>query len=291
MSPKSIIILSVLTVVVLVGQQSLYTIKESERGVKLRFGEVISADLQPGLGFKLPVVHEIRRFEARNQVFDMDVGKYRVLYNEAPVSVDVDSYVIWRVKDVKKYYTDTSGEADRAHYLVGSQVEAGLRDKFGALSLEEVVSGKREELTRELTAEITKKTEEQLGIEVVDIKVKKVELPESITETVYKNMQAERKKKADLERATGSKTAEGIRAAADRTVTVTLANAYEEAEKVRGAGDAEAAAIYAKAFGRDTEFYDFTRSLKAYETAFSSKQDVLLLSPSSDFFRYITNLD
>lgn len=287
MNIKLTVFLVVSTLLAMLAQSIFFTVKESERGIKLRFGEVIQTDIQPGLHWKLPVVHEINLFEVRNQVFDMPPQVYYSLYEGAPVRIDVDSYVIWRITNVKKYLTDTSGSMSKALGLLESLVGSGLRDKFGELTLPEVVSSKRAELAKLLTDEINQKTETELGIQILDIKVKKVELPIEVSESVFANMRAERERKAREERAFGKKKAEGIRASADRSVTVLLAEAYERSEKIRGQGDAEAATIYADAYGRDPEFYDFTRSLNAYLFAFQGKNNVLLLSPNSDFFKHL----
>ncbi len=274
----------ILTVLLMVGSSSLYVIQEIERGVKLRFGEVVEDDLQPGLALKMPYVNQIVKFDGRIQILDTQPEEY---LTQEKKRLLVDSYVTWKIENVKKFYISTGGTPRNAARLLAPRVNNGLRDKFGQRTVHEVVSGEREQLMVELTAEINKVTEEEMGITVVDIRLKKIELPTTASEAVYARMRAERDREAKEYRSTGRELAEGIRADADRQERVIRAEAYREAEKTRGEGDALASAMYAKAYSKDPEFYNFYRSLDAYRKSFSNKDDLIVLKPDSQFFDYM----
>lgn len=201
----------------------------------------------------------------------------------------VDVFSKWRIVDVDTYYRSTGGNEAVAQDRLASRVNDGLRNQFGARTLHEVVSGERDQLMEHLTDSLNTTVRESLGVEVVDVRVKGIDLPPEVSEQVYRRMQAEREKEARILRSEGAEQAEKIRADADRQKTVLLANAYRDAEQTRGKGDAQATATYAKAYGKDSEFYAFVRSLNAYREAFSSKGDVLLVDPDSDFFRYLNS--
>ena len=284
MNPKSIMGSIILTVLLMVGSSSLYVIQEIERGVKLRFGEVVEDDLQPGLALKMPYVNQIVKFDGRIQILDTQPEEY---LTQEKKRLLVDSYVTWKIENVKKFYISTGGTPRNAARLLAPRVNNGLRDKFGQRTVHEVVSGEREQLMVELTAEINKVTEEEMGITVVDIRLKKIELPTTASEAVYARMRAERDREAKEYRSTGRELAEGIRADADRQERVIRAEAYREAEKTRGEGDALASAMYAKAYSKDPEFYNFYRSLDAYRKSFSNKDDLIVLKPDSQFFDYM----
>lgn len=263
---------------------SLYIVDETQRGVLLRFGRVINADVQPGLHIKWPIADKVRTFDAR--VISLDAPAERFLTVEKK-SMIVDSYAKWRIIDVAKYYTATSGDPVRAQRLLEQRINEGLRNQFAQRSLQEVVSGEREQLMVDLIAQLNGFTQTSLGIEVVDVRVKRIDLPSEVSGPVFSRMAAEREREAREHRAKGREQAEIIRADADRQQTVLLAQAYREAELIRGQGDAEAASVYAKAYSKDPEFYAFLRSLTAYRQAFDSKEDVLLVDPDSEFFRYL----
>ncbi len=201
----------------------------------------------------------------------------------------VDSYAKFRIKDTEKFYTATNGEESRAMGLLSQRINNGLRNQVAVRTIQEVVSGERDQLMDDLTAELTIVAQESLGVEVVDVRVKQIDLPPDVSESVYRRMNAEREKEAREHRSQGQELAEGIRAAADREVTVLQANAYRDAELIRGEGDANATRIYAEAFNRDPEFYSFTRSLRAYQESFSGSGDIMLIQPDSEFFRYLKN--
>lgn len=283
MSPKTFATSVILAVVFLVGSQGLYVINETERAIKLKFREVVDADIQPGLHWKLPLVENVKRFDARVLTLDSDPSRFLTAGKKYVI---VDSFAKWRIKNVRAYYKATSGNRNEASKLLANLVNKGLRDEIAARSLHEVVSGERDELMTKLTAVLNKETQDDLGIEVLDVRVKAIDLPEDLSKSVYDRMSAEREREAREHRSQGRELAEGIQADADRQQTVIEAEAYRDAERTRGAGDAEASRIYAAAFNKDPEFYAFTRSLKAYTESFK-EDDVILLKPDSEFFRYL----
>ncbi len=288
MSPRAIFSLIVLAVLVMLGAQSVYIITEIERAVLLRLGKVVDPDVSTGLHFKFPFVDEVRRFDGR--ILTLEARAERFLTVEKK-STQVDSYAKWRIVDVTRYYTATSGEQERAERLLSQRINEGLRNEFATRSLQEVVSGERDQLMVDLRTALNNITVESMGVEVVDVRVKKIDLPDEVSEQVYKRMSAEREREAKEHRAIGFEQAEIIKAEADRQRIVIEANAYSQAEKIRGEGDAKAAAIYAEAFGQNSEFYAFMRSLTAYRETFTGKEDLLLLDPNSDFFRYFKAVD
>lgn len=264
--------------------QSIYIVSETERAVKLRFGEIIEFDVQPGLHFKFPILNTIRKFDAR--ILTLDAAPQSYLTSEKK-ALSVDSFVKWRVKDVAKYFTTTGGDEERLRRLLIQRVDAGLRNEFGSRTVKEVVSGQRDELMDKLAAELNTIASQELGVEVIDLRVKKIDLPPEVSESVYNRMRTERERLAKELRAQGNEVAEKIRATADKDKTIILADAYREAEERKGNGDAIATSTYATAYTQDPEFYDFTRSLKAYQATFGSKSDILLINPDSDFFKYL----
>ncbi len=284
MGGRTFVVLGGLLLVLIVLSKSVFIINETERGLMLKFGEVVDANLMPGLHFKMPVVNTVTRFDGRVQTLDSRPQDYLTLEKK---SLIVDSFIKWRIADVKTYYTATSGDEFRAADLLSSRMDTRLRNKFGRRTLNEVVSGDREEMMVNLTRELNEITRDELGIEVVDVRVKRIELPTSVSESVYDRMRTEREREARELRSKGNELAEGIRADADRQKTVLLAEAFREAEQLRGDGDAEAAATYASAYQKDAEFYSFYRSLNAYKDTFNNKGDVMVLDPSSDFFKYL----
>jgi membrane protease subunit HflC len=281
------LVYSLLTAFVLfIANNALYVIKETEKGVLLRFGEVVNPDIKPGLHVKVPFVNNVRKFDGR--VLTVDAQAERFLTQEKKALV-VDSYAKFRVIDTARFYTATNGEVQRAMGLLAQRINDGLRNQVGIRTIQEVVSGERDQLMRNITIELNQVAAAELGVEVVDVRVKKIDLPPDVSDSVYRRMYAEREKEAREHRSQGQELAEGIRAAADREVTVILSEAYRDAETIRGEGDAEATRVYAEAFGADPEFYSFTRSLRAYQDSFQGSGDILLLKPDSDFFRYLKN--
>jgi len=284
MKPSSLFSIALVVVVLLVVSKSVYIVKETERGVKLQFGEVVEADLRPGLHFKMPIVNTVRLFDARVQTLDTRPQAFLTLEKKRLI---VDSYVKWRIFDVEKYYTATSGDSFRASELLSTRIETSLRNEFGTRTLTEVVSGEREEVMDAVIQTLSELTEAELGLSVVDVRVKRIDLPPEVSSSVYERMRTERERLARELRSRGKELAEGIRADADRQSTVIMAEAYRDSEIIRGEGDAEAARIYAEAYSGDAEFYSFVRSLTAYKESFGSGSDVLLLKPDSEFFRYL----
>lgn len=288
MGGRTFVVLAGLLLVIVGLSKSLYIINETERGLLLRFGEVVEANLQPGLHLMMPIVNTVTKFDARVQTLDSRPQDYLTLEKKRLI---VDSFVKWRIADVKTYYTATSGDEFRAADLLSSRMDTRLRNKFGRRTLTEVVSGDREEMMVNLTKELNEITEDELGIEVVDVRVKRIELPTEVSQSVYDRMRAEREREARELRSKGNELAEGIRADADRQKTVLLAQAFREAELARGDGDAIASATYAKAYNKNAEFYSFYRSLDAYKSTFSNKGDVMVLDPRGDFFKYLNSAD
>lgn len=275
-----------LVFVIAIVSNSLYVVNERERAVLLKFGEVVSTDIQPGLHFKIPVVNDVRRFESRLITLDSSPQRYLTAEKKALI---VDSFVKWQVADAGKYYTATGGDEFSANSLLASRVDNGLRNKFGERTVFEVVSGERDALMAEITKELDDIALNELGIHVLDVRVKGIDLPPEVSNAVYSRMSTEREREARDHRSRGRELAEGIEADADRQNTVIEANAYREAERIRGEGDAIAAEIYANAFNQDPEFYSFHRSIQAYKSSFAGKDDLLVIDPESDFFRYLKN--
>jgi modulator of FtsH protease HflC len=284
MSGRNVFFIFIALLLLVVASKSLYVIKETERGVLLKFGEVVNPDLTPGLHVKIPFVNDVRKFDGRILTVDALPERY---FTQEKKALIVDSYAKFRIADTAKFYTATNGEESRAMALLAQRINDGLRNEVAVRSIQEVVSGERDELMQALTEQLTVVAQEGLGVEVVDVRVKQIDLPPDVSESVYRRMNAEREKEAREHRSQGQELAEGIRAAADRAVTVLRANAYRDSELTRGEGDATATAIYAQAFNQDPEFYSFTRSLRAYQDAFQGNGDIMLLQPDSEFFRYL----
>ena len=288
MKKSTIFISAAIFIAVIFISQSLYVVTEIERAVKLRFGEIVQFDVEPGLHFKLPIINSIRYFDSRILTLDADPQRYLTSEKKALM---VDSFVKWRVKDVAKYFTTTQGSERILERLLIQRIDTGLRNEFGIRTVKEVVSGERDELMNSLSSALDKIAQQELGIEVVDLRVKKIDLPTEVSESVYNRMRTERQRLARELRAQGNEVAAEIRAKADKSKTVILADAYREAEETKGDGDAIATSTYAAAYTKDPEFYDFTRSLKAYQATFKTKSDILLINPDSDFFKYLDKSD
>ena len=284
MKKLNIFLTIILILTVAVATQSLYVVNETERAVKLRFGEIVQFDVSPGLHFKWPILNSVRKFDAR--ILTLDAPPQRYLTSEKKALM-VDSFVKWRVKDVAKFYTTSGGDEDRLNRLLAQRVDTGLRNEFGVRTVKEVVSGERDQLMTSLANNLDRVAQSELGVEIIDLRVKKIDLPQEVSESVYNRMRTERERLARELRAEGTEIAVEIRAKADKERTIILADAYKIAEETRGDGDAIATATYAEAYSKDPEFYDFTRSLKAYQATFQNKGDILLINPDSDFFKYL----
>ena len=274
----------ILMVILLGANSTLYVVSEFERGVKLQFGKLVEADIQPGLHVKVPFVDNVRIFDARILTVDAQPASFFTVEKKRLI---VDSYAKWRISNVETYYKATGGVESVAQNRLANRVNNGLRNQFGTRTLHEVVSGERDLLMKNITDELNATVLDSLGIEVVDVRVKRIDLPQEVSSQVFRRMTAERDKEARELRSTGKERAEKIRASADRERTIEVANAYRDAEELRGQGDAKAASVYAAAYQQDPEFYSFMRSLNAYKSAFSNKGDIMLVEPDSDFFKYL----
>jgi len=281
---KNFFLVGSLFLALLLVANSLFVVKETERAVMLQFGELVNADIEPGLHVKIPWVNTVRKFDARIQTEDSTSERFLTLEQKA---LEVDSYAKWRIVDVGQFYVSTRGNVATAGALLAERINDGLRDQIGARTLIEVVSGERDQLMIALTEELNETTASDIGIEVIDVRVKRIDLPDDVRSSVYERMITERNREAQELRSRGEELAIGIRADADRQAVIFEAEAYRDAERIRGEGDAEATGIYASAYNRDTEFFAFLRSLNAYRETFSSKNDVLLLDPDSDYFKYL----
>ncbi len=280
--------LVLMAIVLILASSSLYVIQETEKAVKLRFGRLVETNIEPGLHFKIPLAEKVRKFEARVLTLDAEPASFFTIEKKRLI---VDAFSKWRIADVDTYYRATGGNEAVAHDRLASRVNDGLRNQFGARTLHEVVSGERDQLMTHLTENLNTTVRDSLGIEVVDVRVKGIDLPPEVSEQVYRRMKAEREKEARELRSKGAEQAEKIRADADRQRTILVANAYRDAEQTRGLGDAQATATYAGAYQKDAEFYAFVRSLNAYKEAFANKGDMMLVDPESDFFRYLGSQD
>ena len=260
---------------------SAFTVDQRERAMVFEFGELVATDYKPGLHFKWPW-RAVKRFDNRVLTLDNQTENFLTLEKK---NVKVDFFVKWRIADTITYYRATGGEELVAADRLGAIVKRGLLDEFGRRTIQQAVSGGREEFTRAI--ELTAKDQvTALGIEVVDVRVKRIDLPDDVRESVYERMRAERTRIAADHRAKGAEVAETIRAEADREAQTIVANAYRDAEKLRGEGDAKSSEIYAKAYGQDPEFYSFYRSLSVYRETWNDKQDILVLEPKGQLFRY-----
>jgi len=281
---KSFILVGLVFLVLVIGGNSLFVIKQTERAVMLRFGEIVQDDIQPGLHVKIPWVNTVRKFDGR--ILTEDSPQQRFLTLEQKF-LEVDSFAKWRIKDVRQFYVSTGGDVAIAGSRLAERINDGLRDQIASRSLQEVVAGERDQLMLALTAQLNETSVADLGVEVIDVRVKRIDLPDDVRQSVYDRMITERNREAQDHRSRGEELAIGIRADAERQAVIYGAEAYRDAEQIRGDGDAQATRIYANAYNKDPEFYAFTRSLNAYRETFSSKGDVLLLDPNSDFFKYL----
>ena len=270
--------------VIIVASNSLYVVKETQRGVLLKFGEVVNPNLEPGIHVKVPFVNNVRLFDGRILTVDSPAERF---FTQEKKALIVDSYAKFRVLDTATYYTATNGEEASAAGLLAQRINDGLRNEVAVRTVQEVVSGSRDEVMESITQRLSEVAATELGVEVIDVRVKKIDLPPDVSNSVYRRMNAEREKEARELRSEGQELAEGIRASADREVTVLEANAFREAEMVRGLGDAEATRIYADAYNQDPEFYAFVRSLKAYQETFNAGSDIMVIDPDNQFYQYL----
>ena len=277
-------VIAVLALIILLAN-SLYIVTDKQTAILLRFGEIIDPKIESGLHFKIPILNTVRKFDSRVLTLDAIPQPY---FTEEKKRLIVDAFVKWRISDNEQFYiTSSGGQLSALRTLLTQRVDEGLRNQFGKRTVQDVISGERDQLMKVLTADLNKVANSELGVEVIDVRVKKIELPSEVNDSVYNRMRTERERLAQELRAEGNEIAEEIRANADKERTVILADAYKTAEIIKGEGDAEATSTYAKAFNKDPEFYEFTRSLSAYQSTFENKSDVLLIDPESDFFKYL----
>jgi modulator of FtsH protease HflC len=267
---------------------SMFVVSEGQSAIVLQFGRIERTNDKPGLHFKWPFVQQVMRFDARIQTLDTQPERYFTLEKK---TVKVDFYVKWRINNNATYYQATAGVTEQARQRLLPIIKDALRFEINARPLDELISGGRKDITKRVRELADVSTLKTLGIKVIDVRIKQIELPTEVSESVYKRMRAERTKLANELRSTGKEEGEKIRANADRQRQVLIANAHRDAAKIRGEGDAQAARIYAKAYNQDPKFYDFYRSLQAYRTAFGNGKNVMVLKSDSDFLRYFSNGD
>ena len=274
--------LILLLAVLISGSFSMFTVSETQKAVLFRLGEIVRTDFKPGLHFKVPFVNNVRTFESRLMTLDVETERY--LTSEKK-NVLVDAFVKWRIDDVARFYTSVRGDESQGAIRLSQIIKDSLRSEFGKRSIQDVISGERSQIMDTVTAYANKQAQE-FGISVVDVRLKRIDLPSDVSDSVYRRMEAERSRVAREWRSQGAESAERIRADADRRRTEILADAYRESQQARGAGDAQAADIYAKAYDKNKEFYAFYRSLESYRKSFQDKSDILVVDPSSEFFKY-----
>ena len=270
----------------LVLSMSVYTVDQRKAAIKFQLGEVVSMQTQPGLYFMVPILQNVRLYDTRIQTYDSkDAERFLTSENK---NVLVDSFVKWRVIDVRQYYVSVRGDSLAAEARIMQTVNDALRAEFAKRTVHDVVSGERDKIM-ETVADKVDKDVKGIGVEVVDVRLKRVDLVPEISSDVYRRMESERKRVANELRSTGSAEGEKIKADADRQKQVIVAEAYRDAQRIKGEGDAQATRIYAEAYGRNPEFYSFYRSLEAYRSSLRNKSDVMVLEPNSDFFKYMKN--
>jgi membrane protease subunit HflC len=268
--------------VLLLGMMSIFTVNETEKAIKFQMGQIVKDDYTPGLYFKWPFINNVKKFEARIQTMDSQPERFLTAEKK---NVIVDSFVKWRIGDVKTFYTVVAGDSSQANLRLDQIIKDAFRSEFSKRTIQQLVSSDRSAV-REILIKNSKKIASDLGLEIIDIQVKRIDLPPDVSNSVFLRMEAERARVAREFRSQGAEAAERIRADADRQRVVTLANAFRDAEKLRGEGDAKAAEIYATAYGADVEFFAFYRSTNAYKNIFDESHDLLVVDPDSDFFKY-----
>jgi len=284
-SGKGMLALILIAVLGVVGSSSLFVVQEQQLALLLRLGEIVDADFKPGLHFKVPVIQDVVKFDKRIQTLDANPERFLTIEKKFVV---VNSYAKWRISDVAQFYRSTRGSADATSRLLSARINAALRDEFGKRTVQEVVSGERAEIMATLARNANEQAAD-LGVEIVDVRVKQIDFSDDISENIYERMRTERHRVAAELRAQGAEAAEKIQADADRQRIEIVADAYRQAEELRGEGDAQAAEIYAKAFQQNEDFYSFWRSLTAYRDVFSGGGSMMVLDPDSEFFRYFSS--
>ena len=286
MMNKIILVIAVLVAILL--SSSLYTVKETQVALKLRLGEIVSIESEPGLKFKTPFVNNVVWFDKRIQTLDSAAESFLTVQKK---NVVVDSFVKWRIVDTQKFYISTGGVMAQANLRLAQNNQDALRSEFSKRTILEVISDQREAIMASVKGKLKAIAEDKYGIEVVDVRIKRIELSQEVRNSVYSRMETERKGLANKYRANGAEEAEKLQAFADKERTIILANAYRDSEKIRGEGDAISASNYAEAYSQDAEFYSFYRSLESYKKSFNEQGDILVLNPDSEFFRHFNPTD
>ena len=275
--------LILLVIVGVLGLSSIFVVSETEYAIKFQLGRIVRSDYEPGLHFKMPFINNVRKFDRR--ILTLDTPSELMFTSEQKL-VSVDSFVKWRITDVSRFYISTQGNEVRALSRLEQIIKDRMKAQIASRTLVEVVSQERVNIMRDIQGTANAATSDEFGIQVIDVRIKSIELPDDVRESVFRRMATDRQKEANLLRFQGREEAEGIRANADREVQVLLAEAEKQGQTIRGAGDARSIEIYASAYGKDEEFFAFYRSLQAYQNAFGGNQDVLVIDPSSEFFDY-----
>ena len=286
MMNRIILVTAVLVAILL--SSSLYTVKETQVALKLRLGEIVSIESEPGLKFKTPFVNNVVWFDKRIQTLDSAAESFLTVQKK---NVVVDSFVKWRIVDTQKFYISTGGVMAQANFILAQNNQDALRSEFSKRTILEVISDQREAIMASVKGKLKSIAEDKYGIEVVDVRIKRIELSQEVRNSVYSRMETERKGLANKYRSEGAEEAEKLQAFADKERTIILANAYRDSEKIRGEGDAISASNYAKAYSQDAEFYSFYRSLESYKKSFNEQGDILVLNPDSEFFRHFNPTD
>ena len=276
------LLIAIGAVAFLVLGSALYTVDETQTAIKLRLGEIVTVEKTPGLKFKMPFVNNVVKFD--NRIQTLDAPAERFLTGEKK-NVIVDSYVKWRITDAEQFYKSTGGNMARTNNRLAQIIKTGLKSEFSKRTIADVVSGERGEIMKNIT-QLAKKDIGEFGIEIVDVRIKRIDLSQEVSNSVYRRMQAERERVAKEFRSKGAEEAEIIRAAADKERTIIIADAYRDSEKIRGEGDALSANNYAQAYNQNSDFYSFYRSLESYKKSFNQQSDVMVLNPNTEFFRH-----
>lgn len=284
-SPKAMISMFGAALLLMLASASFFIVEEQELALLLRLGKITDADYEPGIHFKTPLIQNVELFDKRIQTLDAQPERFLTIEKKFVV---VDSFVKWRISDVAQYYRSTRGSLSTTSRLLGERINAALRDEFGKRLIQEVISGERTEIMQDLARKADQDASD-LGVEIVDVRIKKIDFPTEISSRVYERMRTERERVARELRAEGAEAAERVRADADRQQVEITSDAYRQAEEIKGEGDAQAAKIYADAFQRDAEFYAFWRSLNAYKEVFGQGGSMMVLDPKSEFFRYFSH--
>ncbi len=282
MSGRGSVVLVIAGLLVWLGMMSIFVVEERQVAVKFRLGEIVQTYYEPGLYFKIPFINNVRKFDRRILTLDAEPERYLTFEKK---NVIVDAFVKWRIEDAERFYRTTGGDERQAGLRLFQIIKDGLRSEFGRRTIQEAVSGERSQIMNNITAQVEEQAG-QFGIRLVDVRIKRIDLPQEVSASVYRRMEAERTRVAKDLRSRGEEAAEGIRADADRQRSIIIAEADRDAERIRGEGDARASDVYAQAFQQEPGFYSFYRSLDAYRNVFGGDGDVLVLDPTSEFFEH-----